>query len=245
MFLAVNQSLHNSGKKKRKRRSVGGQQQDDSQDDPAEGPPAVPPLESSASSDQLVDGSGSGSCQVCKCPGRQSLVLIYIYLGALTLILASLAIVCYTHVQDQSSSSPVDSPPSARAFRAQFQAELMRSEDVLRTVVGRILESEHELETRYGRVTFFFVINLKEHFVGSTIGSSSMPRRDPLKNERKFTDNLISHTPRPTGKRMRRDIAASAPASMHGKQTQLGRGLPPGHRFNLSLSSLSNLQRIQ
>ncbi|KAH8235961.1 hypothetical protein KR032_011366 [Drosophila birchii] len=199
MFLAINQSLHNGGKKKRKRRSASGQQQDDPQDDPAEGPPPV----SSASSDQLVDGdpaSGSTICQVCKCPGRQSsLMLIYIYLGALTLILASLAIVCYTHAQDQNSSSPVGSPSSVRAFRAQFQAELMRSEDTLRTVVSRILESEHDLET------------------STMTTGGAIPRQNPLKNERKFTDNLISHMPRPTGKRMRRDIASSAPSSMHGK----------------------------
>ncbi|KAH8287588.1 hypothetical protein KR054_010431 [Drosophila jambulina] len=209
MFLAINQSLHNGGKKKRKRRSAGGQQQDDPQDEPAEGATPGPPLESSASSDQLVDGdtvTGSGStiCQVCKCPGRQSsLLLIYIYLGALTLILASLAIVCYTHAQDQSSTSPVGSPSSVRAFRAQFQAELMRSEDVLRTVVSRILESGHELEE-------------------STTASSAIPRQNPLKNERKFTDNLISHLPPFTGKRMRRDIASSAPSSMHGKPEWVG-----------------------
>ncbi|KAH8248044.1 hypothetical protein KR038_007150 [Drosophila bunnanda] len=201
MFLAINQSLHNGGKKKRKRRSTGGQQQDDPQDDPAEGPPPVPPLESSASSDQLVDGdpaAGSTTCQVCKCK-QSSLVLIYIYLGALTLILASLAIVCYTHAQDQNSSAPVGSPSSVRAFRAQFQAELMRSEDVLRTVVSRILDSGHESEE------------------STTATTRAIPRQNPLKNERKFTDNLISHLPQSTGKRMRRDIASSAPSSMHGK----------------------------
>ncbi|XP_037726002.1 uncharacterized protein LOC119557337 [Drosophila subpulchrella] len=186
MFLAVNQSLQNTSKKKRKRRTA----ENDPQDDPAaDGATPVPPLESSASSDQLfVRGT---TCRVCKCPGRQSLALVYIYLGALTLILASLSIVFYTHTQDEATPSSVDPP-----FRVQFQAELMRSEDELRTLVNRILEEEQQLG-------------------GSTTTSSTTQSRDPLKNERKFTDNLISHTPRPTGKRLRRDIASSAPASMH------------------------------
>ncbi|XP_016938953.2 uncharacterized protein [Drosophila suzukii] len=191
MFLAVNQSLQNTSKKKRKRRTA----EDDPQDDPAaDGTTPVPPLESSASSDQLV--IRGTTCRVCKCPGRQSLALVYIYLGALTLILASLSIVFYTHTQDVVTPSPVDPPLTTRAFRVQFQAELMRSEDELRTLVNRILEEEQQLG-------------------GSTTTSSTTQSRDPLKNERKFTDNLISHTPRPTGKRMRRDIASSAPASMH------------------------------
>ncbi|XP_017084130.1 uncharacterized protein LOC108116650 [Drosophila eugracilis] len=190
MFLAVNQSLQNTSKK-RKRRTPG----DDPPEDPADGTNPTPQLETSASSDQLV--VQGAICQTCKCPGRQSLTLIYIYLGALTLILASLSIVFLTHSQDEpTSSSPVDSPYSTSAFRVQFQMELQRSEDELRTMVNRILEEEQQLG-------------------GSTTVSSTTQSRDPLKNERKFTDNLISHTPRPTGKRMRRDIASSAPASMH------------------------------
>ncbi|XP_016986879.1 uncharacterized protein LOC108049962 [Drosophila rhopaloa] len=189
MFLAVNQSLQNTSKKKRKRRTA--------EDDPQDPVPPVPPLESSASSDQLVGPGGSPRCQVCKCPGRQSLALVYIYLGALTLILASLSIVFYTHTQDESSPAPLDTSYFASsAFRSQFQAELMRSQDELRTLVSRILEEEQELG-------------------GGTTARSTSQSQDPLKNERKFTDNLISHTPRPTGKRMRRDIASSAPASMH------------------------------
>ncbi|XP_017121518.2 uncharacterized protein LOC108142284 [Drosophila elegans] len=188
MFLAVNQSLQNTSKKKRKRRTA--------EDDPQEDPVPVPPLESSASSDQLVGpGTGSTRCQVCQCPGRQSLALVYIYLGALTLILASLSIVFYTHTQDESPPPSVDY--SSRAFRAQFQAELMRSQDELRTLVSRILDEEQELGG------------------STTTRADTTQSRDPLKNERKFTDNLISHTPRSTGKRMRRDIASSAPASMH------------------------------
>ncbi|XP_043660186.1 uncharacterized protein LOC122624608 isoform X2 [Drosophila teissieri] len=189
MFLAVNQSLQNTSKKKRKRRTG----EDDPQEDSGEGTPPVRPLEPSASSDQLVVGNGAGSCRVCKCPGRQSLTLVYIYLGALTLILASLSIVFYTHSQDTESLPQVEPSYSPKSFRVQFQAELMRSEEELRRLVNRIIEEEQQL-------------------VGS---SSTTQSRDPLKNERKFTDNLISHTPRPTGKRMRRDIASSAPASMH------------------------------
>ncbi|EDV46547.1 uncharacterized protein LOC6550053 [Drosophila erecta] len=183
MLLAVNQSLQNTSKKKRKRRTA----EDDPQEDSGEGTPPVRPLEPSASSDQLV----GGTCRVCKCPGRQSLTLVYIYLGALTLILASLSIVFYTHTQDTESL-----PQLEDNFRVQFHAELMRSEEELRRLVNRIVEEE-------------------QHLVGSTTTSSTTQSRDPLKNERKFTDNLISHTPRPTGKRMRRDIASSAPASMH------------------------------
>ncbi|XP_016948068.1 uncharacterized protein LOC108023288 [Drosophila biarmipes] len=191
MFLAVNQSLQNTSKKKRKRRTA----EDDPQDDPAaDGAARVPPLVSSASSDQLV--IGGATCRVCKCPGRQSLALVYVYLGALTLILASLSIVFYTHTQDEATPSPVVTPLTTMSFRVQFQAELMRSEDELRTLVNRILEEEQQLG-------------------GSTTTSSTTRSRDPLKNERKFADNLISHTPQPTGKRMRRDIASSAPASMH------------------------------
>ncbi|XP_043660184.1 uncharacterized protein LOC122624608 isoform X1 [Drosophila teissieri] len=192
MFLAVNQSLQNTSKKKRKRRTG----EDDPQEDSGEGTPPVRPLEPSASSDQLVVGNGAGSCRVCKCPGRQSLTLVYIYLGALTLILASLSIVFYTHSQDTESLPQVEPSYSPKSFRVQFQAELMRSEEELRRLVNRIIEEEQQL-------------------VGSTTSSSTTQSRDPLKNERKFTDNLISHTPRPTGKRMRRDIASSAPASMH------------------------------
>ncbi|XP_043660187.1 uncharacterized protein LOC122624608 isoform X3 [Drosophila teissieri] len=188
MFLAVNQSLQNTSKKKRKRRTG----EDDPQEDSGEGTPPVRPLEPSASSDQLVVGNGAGSCRVCKCPGRQSLTLVYIYLGALTLILASLSIVFYTHSQDTESLPQVEPSYSPKSFRVQFQAELMRSEEELRRLVNRIIEEEQQL-----------------------VGSSTTQSRDPLKNERKFTDNLISHTPRPTGKRMRRDIASSAPASMH------------------------------
>ncbi|EDX02669.1 uncharacterized protein LOC6525739 [Drosophila yakuba] len=191
MFLAVNQSLQNTSKKKRKRRTG----EDDPQEDSGDGTPAVPRLEPSASSDQLVGGNGA-TCRVCKCPGRQSLTLVYIYLGALTLILASLSIVFYTHTQDIESLPQVEESYSSKSFRVQFQAELMRSEEELRRLVNRIIEEEQQL-------------------VGSTTTSSTTQARDPLKNERKFTDNLISHTPRPTGKRMRRDIASSAPASMH------------------------------
>ncbi|EDX18261.1 uncharacterized protein LOC6726319 [Drosophila simulans] len=191
MFLAVNQSLQNTSKKKRKRRTA----EDDPQEDSGEGTPPVRPLEPSASSDQLVGGNGA-TCRACKCPGRQSLTLVYIYLGALTLILASLSIVFYTHTQDTESLSQVEDNYPSKSFRVQFQAELMRSEEELRRLVNRIIEEEQEL-------------------VGSTTASSTTQSRDPLKNERKFTDNLISHTPRPTGKRIRRDIASSAPASMH------------------------------
>nr|AAN71447.1 RE59052p [Drosophila melanogaster] len=192
MFLAVNQSLQNTSKKKRKRRTA----EDDPQEDSGEGTPPVRPLEPSASSDQLVGVGNGATCRVCKCPGRQSLTLVYIYLGALTLILASLSIVFYTHTQDVESLSQVEDNYSSKSFRVQFQAELMRSEEELRRLVNRIIEEEQEL-------------------VGSTTASSTTQSRDPLKNERKFTDNLISHTTRPTGKRMRRDIASSAPASMH------------------------------
>ncbi|XP_039498131.1 uncharacterized protein LOC120455759 [Drosophila santomea] len=191
MFLAVNQSLQNTSKKKRKRRTG----EDDPQEDSGDGTPPVPRLEPSASSDQLVGGNGA-TCRVCKCPGRQSLTLVYIYLGALTLILASLSIVFYTHTQDIESLPQVEESYSSKSFRVQFQAELMRSEEELRRLVNRIIEEEQQL-------------------VGSTTTSSTTQSRDPLKNERKFTDNLISHTPRPTGKRVRRDIASSAPASMH------------------------------
>ncbi|KAH8314981.1 hypothetical protein KR074_006388 [Drosophila pseudoananassae] len=210
MFLAVNQSLQNGSKKKRKRRPQATGQQDtdspDSLDDPATDPPlqAIPPLDSRASSDQLVlKAASSVECQVCQCPGRKSLILIYIYLAALSLILASLTIVFYT--QDQSGSVPIDSPARTRAFRAQFQVELMRSEDVLRTMVGRLLEAEQEQQQQ-------------DQARAQALESSAANQRsiDPLKNERKFTDNLISHTPRPTGKRMRRDVTSSEPtSSMH------------------------------
>ncbi|KAH8281267.1 hypothetical protein KR018_003964 [Drosophila ironensis] len=216
MFLAVNQSLQNSSRKKRKRRSAGHAVPDDSPDSQDADPvalasPAVPSLECNASSDQLVipssasasTSSSSSSSASCKkeCQCRKSLVLIYIYLGALTLILASLAIVFYT--QDQHDSRPIDSPATTRAFRAQFQAELMRSEDVLRTMVSRLLEAEAE-----------------EHQDTTTVRSNQ--RRDPLKNERKYTDNLISHFPQTMGKRMRRDITSSSPtSSMHGKREDI------------------------
>lgn len=216
MFLAVNQSLQNGSKKKRKRRPAGQQDTDSPDslaDDPAAIPPrqAIPPLDSSASSDQLVLKGSTGECQVCQCPGRKSLVLIYIYLGALSLILASLTIVFYT--QDQSGSVPIDSPARTRAFRAQFQAELVRSEDVLRTMVSRLLEAEQEQQQQDQDQARARAHGSSDASSGPNAGSF-----DPLKNERKFTDNLISHTPRPTGKRMRRDVTSSEPtSSMHGE----------------------------
>jgi len=159
MFLAVNQSLQNTSKKKRKRRTA----EDDPQDDPAaDGATPVPPLESSASSDQLV--IRGTTCRVCKCPGRQSLALVYIYLGALTLILASLSIVFYTHTQDESTPSPVDPPLTTRAFRMQFQTELMRSEDELRALVNRILEEEQQLGGRWARKITLILPILKIYF---------------------------------------------------------------------------------
>jgi len=96
------------------------------------------------------DGVGNGAtCRVCKCPGRQSLTLVYIYLGALTLILASLSIVFYTHTQDVESLSQVEDNYSSKSFRVQFQAELMRSEEELRRLVNRIIEEEQELVGRW------------------------------------------------------------------------------------------------
>lgn len=145
MFLAANQSLQNTSKKKRKRRTA----EDDPQEDSGEGTPPVRPLEPSASSDQLVGVGNGATCRVCKCPGRQSLTLVYIYLGALTLILASLSIVFYTHTQDVESLSQVEDNYSSKSFRVQFQAELMRSEEELRRLVNRIIEEEQELVGRW------------------------------------------------------------------------------------------------
>lgn len=77
-----------------------------------------------------------------------SLVLVYLYLGALTLMLATLAILFYTHTQStEESVKPIGLGPSA--FRVQFQGELIRSEHMLRAMVTQILERDYPLmETR-------------------------------------------------------------------------------------------------
>lgn len=77
-----------------------------------------------------------------------SLVLVYLYLGALTLMLATLAILFYTYTQStEESAKPIGLGPSA--FRVQFQGELIRSEHMLRAMVTQILERDYPLmETR-------------------------------------------------------------------------------------------------
>lgn len=77
-----------------------------------------------------------------------SLVLVYLYLGALTLMLATLAILFYTYTQStEESVKPIGLGPSA--FRVQFQGELIRSEHMLRAMVTQILERDYPLmETR-------------------------------------------------------------------------------------------------
>lgn len=77
---------------------------------------------------------------------RTSLVLVYLYLGALTLMLATLAILFYTYTQstlEESPSSPLGLSQSA--FHVQFRGELMRSEHVLRAMVTQILERDYPL----------------------------------------------------------------------------------------------------
>lgn len=77
-----------------------------------------------------------------------SLVLVYLYLGALTLMLATLAILFYTFTQStEEPVKPIGLGPSA--FRVQFQGELIRSEHMLRAMVTQILERDYPLmETR-------------------------------------------------------------------------------------------------
>lgn len=73
---------------------------------------------------------------------RTSLVLVYLYLGALTLMLATLAILFYTYTQDSPTLPP---GLSQSAFHVQFRGELMRSEHVLRSMVTQILERDYPL----------------------------------------------------------------------------------------------------
>lgn len=75
---------------------------------------------------------------------RTSLALVYLYLGALTLMLATLAILFYTYTQStEEATTPIALGPSA--FRVQFQGELIRSEHMLRAMVTQILERDYPL----------------------------------------------------------------------------------------------------
>lgn len=76
-----------------------------------------------------------------------SLVLVYIYLGALTLMLATLSILFYTYSQAGEESANV-AMLGQSAFRNQFQDELMRSEHVLRAMVTQIMERDYPQEAR-------------------------------------------------------------------------------------------------
>ncbi|XP_002024245.2 uncharacterized protein LOC6599280 isoform X2 [Drosophila persimilis] len=221
MFLAVNQSLHNASKKKKKRRSMQQDEDETASTSAATATNAVKPrrLESAASSDHLVGDTESTAGAATANKAATSLTLVYIYLGALTLILASLAIVFYTHTQQ-------DPPPtqiSSSLFRAQFQAELQRSQDALRAMVSQIIEADHERETSTASTT--------RKISSSSSGGGS----GEVKNERKFTDNLIGHAPRASEEkrmrmRVRRDIASS-PASMHADP--LIEFFNPNHRMAL------------
>ncbi|BFG02706.1 uncharacterized protein DMAD_02144 [Drosophila madeirensis] len=217
MFLAVNQSLHNASKKKKKRRSI----QQDEDESSATGSTEVKPrrLESAASSDQLVAGDTTSTAATGAGGGNKavtSLVLVYIYLGALTLILASLAIVFYTHTQQEPGDASSPTPSSSRLFRAQFQAELQRSEDVLRAMLNQIIAADQEAD--------------RETTTASTTRKISSSSSGELKNERKFTDNLIGHRTEERRMRIRRDIASS-PASMHADP--LIEFFNPNHRMAL------------
>ncbi|KAM8720388.1 hypothetical protein ACLKA7_006437 [Drosophila subpalustris] len=77
---------------------------------------------------------------------RASLVLVYIYLGALTLMLATLAILFYTYTQSTEEPAVPPAMLNQRAFHAQFQGELLRSEHVLRAMVTQIMETDYPLD---------------------------------------------------------------------------------------------------
>ncbi|XP_062139925.1 uncharacterized protein LOC133848392 isoform X2 [Drosophila sulfurigaster albostrigata] len=126
---------------------------------------------------------------------RTSLVLVYIYLGALTLMLATLAMLFYTHSQAAQESPTLSTLLNQRAFHAQFHSELLRSEQVLRTMVTQIMERDYPMDMSTTTVQ------------PSSLGLSV------VRNERKLNDNFLSHLP--NVKRIRRDIASSSPASMH------------------------------
>lgn len=76
---------------------------------------------------------------------RTSLVLVYIYLGAHSLMLATLAILFYTYTQS-GEEPPTPAMLGQRAFHAQFQGELLRSEHVLRAMVAQIMERDYPLD---------------------------------------------------------------------------------------------------
>ncbi|XP_023175222.2 uncharacterized protein LOC111602419 isoform X2 [Drosophila hydei] len=221
MLLAVNQSVNNSKKRR------------DAEAAAAAATAAAATTHSSASreltdsSTQLVAnmlldetsplGGVCQSCQhrqqeSCKCDCNcihkldasppTSLVLVYLYLGALTLMLATLSILFYTYTQAGEESVTVD-VHSQRGYRNQFQDELMRSEHILRAMVTQIMERDYPME-------------------------ASQTTAQPItivRNERKMNHNFISQSP--MGKRFRRDIASSSPASMHDPLIEF---FNPNHR---------------
>ncbi|XP_064555008.1 uncharacterized protein LOC135440000 isoform X2 [Drosophila montana] len=138
-----------------------------------------------------------------------SLVLVYIYLGALTLMLATLSILFYTYSQAGEESATM-AMHGQSAFRNQFQDELMRSEHVLRSMIAQIMERDYPQEAS----------PLQTHYSPTTAQPSSVVR-----NERKLNNNFLTHLP--SGKRVRRDIASSSPASMHDPLIEF---FNPNHR---------------
>ncbi|XP_068154440.1 uncharacterized protein [Drosophila tropicalis] len=237
MFLAVNQSLHKSKMKKKRKSNANEMMEGLPSTTTTTARANEPPyLESSDSRTNMLKDSNDSSqtssqneslcenCQhvrqssvsckdiedqhiteaPCPCPCNcirkspivvneirsTSLVLVYIYLGALTLIIATLGISFYTHTHQQSTR--------ITTFHKQFQDELVRSEHMLKAMVLQILTRDDIMESS-----------------STTQSILKSPDITIVKNERKFTDNQISHTTHgPHGKRMRRDVT-SPTASMH------------------------------
>ncbi|XP_043072303.1 uncharacterized protein LOC6565277 isoform X2 [Drosophila grimshawi] len=139
---------------------------------------------------------------------RASLLLVYIYLGALTLMLATLSILFYTYTRGGSGQESITPAMLGQhAFRNQFQGELMRSEHMLRAMVTQIMKRDYPLEASFAEA--------QPRYLGTTV----------VRNERKLNSNFLN--PLPSEKRIRRDIASSSPASMHDPLIEF---FNPNHR---------------
>ncbi|XP_030374468.1 uncharacterized protein LOC115624031 [Scaptodrosophila lebanonensis] len=200
MFLAVNQNVRKSLKRQRADQM--------SEEKPNES--AVANLRPTDSTAQLVlackCGSACKQCQQqvpppiptepgCTCtdrPSIPSLTLVYLYLGALTFLLATLGLMFYTHTQEEATTA---TPPPPLTHQ-QFQKELLASEHVLRAMMLQILDKDVQLPL--------------------TTQTSTKPPDSMgiVRNERKYNGNLLSIGETEEIKRSRRDISSS-PASMH------------------------------